>query len=237
MENRFKMLKQFYDLALIEGQGLGTAYEYLAKYRILKPCLENEKTLIYGLPEKYGFSLDILYLLDKSGCEIHVYEDREEKIKQYSKIIEALVKKRFIQKIPLIIDEIKERYDLVLSSEVIQKFDNRKLQDYSMNIKKFSKKAIIFFPNGNNKAHHSLTKLRTYKPESLSNFFSGKVELGFVDMPPFPPGLRVKSNQTHQNLKLLIPLLSSWLFIEQVCPRFVKKRFCHIAYLSIKNKK
>lgn len=231
------MLKKFYNLALIEGEGLGTAYEYLAKRRILKPCFKNEKILVYGLPEKYGFSLDLLYFLDKSDCEIHVYEDRKEKVRQYGKIIKTLLKKRIIRRTPLIIDEIKESYDFVLSSEVIQRFNPKELQSYFLNLKNSSKKAIIFFPNGNNKAHYFLTKLRGYKPESLSRLFYGKVESGFVDMPPFPPGLRVKSDRTHQNLKLLIPLLSLWLFVEQICPRFVKKRFCHIAYLSIENER
>lgn len=230
------MLRGFYHLALIEGEGLGTAYEYLAKHRILKPCFKNEKSLIYGLPEKYGFGLDLLYFLDKSGYEIHVYEDRKEKVRQYSKIIKTLIKIRFIQRTPLIINEIKGCYDLVLSSEVIQRFNPKELQNYFLNIKNSSKRAIIFFPNGNNKAHCHMTKLRAYKPEALSHFFYGKVELGFVDMPPFPPGLSVKSDQRRQNLKLLIPLLSLWSFIEQICPRFVKQHFCHIAYLSIENR-
>lgn len=42
------MLRQFYDLALVEGEGLGTAYEYTAKSEILKSYLKSRKVLVYA---------------------------------------------------------------------------------------------------------------------------------------------------------------------------------------------
>lgn len=226
------MLKKFYRLAVAEGEGLGTAYEYASKYRILKPYLNNKSVLIHGLPEKYGFSLDFLYLFDTLSCEVHVYDERKEKTAVYHELVKRLSKNGIIRTEPKIVDKIKKQYDIILSSEVIQRLDGKKLEEYFTIIKACSKKAVVFFPNGNNKAHCVFTKLRSIKPERVLGFFSEGAKAGFVDMPPFPPGLRVKSSQTRHNLRLLIPLLGLWLLIEKICPIIIKKHFCHIAYIQ-----
>lgn len=227
------MLRQFYSLAIEEGEGLGTAYEYASKLKLLKPFLDSRKVLIYGLPEKYGMSLDFLYILSQHNCDVHVYDERKEKIQQYLQIIDILIKKGIIQRKPQIVNEIREEYDLILSSEVIQRLGKNKLQSYFEDTKKFSKKSLIFFPNANNKSHYFFSKLNSYKPEYVANFFEHDVKTGFADMPPFPPGLSLKSDKQRKNLKWLIFPLRIWLIIEKVCPNPIKKRFCHIAYIQL----
>lgn len=230
------MLRQFYSLALEEGEGLGTAYEYISKLKLLKPYLNSQKILIYGLPEKYGWSLDFLYILSKHNCKVHVYDERKEKIRQYSKIVDTLLKKGIIQRKPKIVKDIKEVYDAIFSSEVIQRLDKNMLQCYFDDIKKFSKKSLIFFPNACNKSHCFFSKLNSYRPENIAKFFEQTVKTGFVDMPPFPPGLSLKSNRKRENLKWLIPLFRAWLFAEKICPNQIKKRFSHIAYVQVGDK-
>lgn len=228
------MLSKLYELALMEEEGLGTAYEYASKYKILKQYLDSKKVLIYGLPEKYGFSLDFLYFLNEHGCEVHVYEEKKEKLDKYCTILQVLEKKGVISRKPLIVDKIREVYDVIFSSEVIQQFDSKRLQEYFNNVKKFSKKAVIFFPNGNNPSHCSLTKLKAYTPEYVSETFKyDQFKTGFVDMPPFPPGLKMKSDKERHGLKLLAYPLFLWLLLESVFPSFIKKRFCHIAYIKV----
>ncbi len=59
-------IKALYALALAEGEGMGTAYEYYAKRLILGRWLAERprpaSILIAGLPQKYGASLDLLLL-------------------------------------------------------------------------------------------------------------------------------------------------------------------------------
>jgi len=228
------MLKQLYELALMEGEGLGTAYEYASKREIIKKYLNSKKVLIYGLPEKYGFSLDFLYFSENSGCEVHVYEKKKEKLKRYCTIIRTLEKKGIIKRKPLIISKIREVYDVIFSSEVIQQLNSKELQEYCKNVTKFSKSAVVFFPNQNNTSHHAITGLKAYTPEEVSRIFGcDNVRTGFVDMPPFPPGLHIKSDKTRRSLKVLAQFLHLPLLIEKISPRFIKKRFCHIAYIAV----
>src|ERR1700752_4107471 len=74
-------IKSLYPLALAEGEGIGTAYEYYAKRRALARWLPKlgrpRKILIAGLPEKYGSSLDFfLVAQDISAGKVVVVDDR-----------------------------------------------------------------------------------------------------------------------------------------------------------------
>ena len=51
-------IAELYPYALAEGEGVGTAYEYFAKRRVVGPLLSrlpaHARVLVAGLPEKYG---------------------------------------------------------------------------------------------------------------------------------------------------------------------------------------
>jgi hypothetical protein len=67
-------------LALAEGEGVGTAYEYFAKRlalgRWLKQVGRPVRMLVAGLPQKYGSSLDFLLLAEELGAEVTVVDER-----------------------------------------------------------------------------------------------------------------------------------------------------------------
>ena len=67
----FRTIKSLYPLALAEGEGVGTAYEYFAKRLVLSSWLAKLPTvrrlIIAGLPEKYGSSLDFLLIAQEMG--------------------------------------------------------------------------------------------------------------------------------------------------------------------------
>ena len=73
-------IKDLYALALAEGEGMGTAYEYYAKRlalgRWLKARPRPASILVAGLPEKYGASLDFLLLAGELGAAVTVVDDR-----------------------------------------------------------------------------------------------------------------------------------------------------------------
>ena len=68
-----RSIKSLYPLALAEGEGVGTAYEYFAKRlhlaRWLKGTKPPQHILIAGLPEKYGASLDFMLLASEVEAE------------------------------------------------------------------------------------------------------------------------------------------------------------------------
>ncbi|MGB9485744.1 MAG: hypothetical protein WCD04_06500, partial [Terriglobia bacterium] len=76
-----RSINSLYPLALAEGEGIGTAYEYYAKRLVLARWLASlrppRRLLIAGLPEKYGSSLDFFLLAqDLAVTEVVVIEDR-----------------------------------------------------------------------------------------------------------------------------------------------------------------
>jgi hypothetical protein len=73
-------VKDLYTLALAEGEGMGTAYEYYVKRMALRRFLDGrprpDSILIAGLPEKYGASLDFVLLGSELGAAAAVVDDR-----------------------------------------------------------------------------------------------------------------------------------------------------------------
>ena len=61
-----RSISSLYPLALAEGEGIGTAYEYYAKRLVLARWLASlrppQRLLIVRLPEKCGKSLDFILL-------------------------------------------------------------------------------------------------------------------------------------------------------------------------------
>jgi hypothetical protein len=143
-------LKYLYSLALLEGEGLGTAYEYFVKLKLLEDCLKKKNiknVLIYGLPEKYGFSLDFIHFCYKNNLNVSLFEKKWVKIKKFKEILSMLNKKNIRTNNLKKIKKIDKKYDLVLSCEVLQSLKESELKEYANNIQKYSKTAIVFVPN------------------------------------------------------------------------------------------
>ena len=67
-------IRELYRYALAEGEGVGTAYEYYAKRRIIAPLVASlprpARIVVVGLPEKYGTSLDFVLVAGQAHAEL-----------------------------------------------------------------------------------------------------------------------------------------------------------------------
>lgn len=204
-----------------EGEGLGTAYEYLTKLNLLEKFVKFKNlqdVLIFGLPEKYGFSSDFIHFCLKKNYKFEIVEDRSDKITCLKKLYPEvkIIKHNLLKFRP------SKKYDLLLSSEVLQRLPNFKLSS----LKKISKYSIVFLPNKFNKMHNKFSKLKGI------DFDKGFVREGYLDMPPFPPGIK-KNNQRVNLSDILLFLLRLYSRIEQIAPVKIKKRLCHIKYFEV----
>lgn len=223
-------IKSFYEIALLEGEGLGTAYEYFQKQRILDNNLKSrlkdkkiKKVLIYGLPKRYGYSLDFFMYCKKIKADVYLYENRKEKINKLFKYLKRLNLSK-----PKIIQKLDTKYDLILSCEVLQNITKEKRIKILSEFKKISKDTFIFVPNKHNQSHNKISRLKSLDKKDFM-FIKEKKE-GFIDMPPFPPGIKRKKKVKS---KLFINILQLYTYLEKYFPKFIKKRFSHIFYIYI----
>jgi len=223
-------MEKLYRIALSEGEGLGTAYEYFVKLKLLNKHLDKEtKTvLIYGLPEKYGFSMDFIYFCDKNNLKLDIIEKREDKIKKLKEILEYLKEKNiFSSKSFETVKQINKKYDLILSSEVLQSLNKEEQKEYVKNVKKYSRKAIIFVPNKDNKLHNKISGLNGFSLMELKEILPDSQSCGYIDIPPFPPGIKKKKPVKN---KSIIKILNLFAYLETFIPFIIKKRTAHICY-------
>jgi hypothetical protein len=87
------------------------------------------------------------------------------------------------------------RVDITLSCEVLQRLDGTSRDTYVNFIKNNTRKYLIFVPNGNNNAHKNVSALRTLHIDELTGIFEETTitDFGYVDCPPNPPGITVRS--------------------------------------------
>ncbi len=206
---------KFHYLAKLEGQGLGTAYEYLAKYRHLRRVLAHlpKTALIYGLPEKYGFSLDLFWFCQQHGIKAHVWDDR---LRKLSRLLD-LVRRAGLEK-PIVLRRPSPAFDVILSCEAMQRHG---FAEY-MGLLEKAPAFLVFAPNIANRSHAGLTGLLGYSPQDFAGY-----RTGYVDIPPFPPGLRARGRVP---AGLLLWALSKWAEIERFIP--FKRRLAHILYVQ-----
>jgi len=241
-------INTLYSLALTEEEGLGTAYEYFVKLKLLSKFVKDKRiknALIYGLPEKYGFSMDFVLFGQINNFNITIIDDRKERIKSFEKIINNLIEKGLLLKRPMIIKlkkltnfKFDKRFDLLVCSEVTQRLSNEEKIGYIRLISKISKYVALFVPNKNNKMHSTLSKLNGLSLDELEGYFN-RVDIlnkGYIDMPPFPPGLK-QSKRKEQINKLFSLLLIVWTRLESLLPKIIKKRIAHICYIIVEYEK
>ncbi len=222
-------IKQLYKIALLEGEGLGTAYEYFVKLRLLNKEFRNSidkqiKTiLIYGLPKKYGFSMDFLIFCRQLGIIPDVYDNRIEKIKNHKQIILEIKNKLDFKIECNYISETNKKYDLILSCEVLQRYSGTQLKEFVNKVEEHSKCYAIFVPNKNNEKHAKVSGLNSFNEDELKNVFNRSGIIGFMDAPPFPPGKRAKKKV---NNELIIKILEVYSWFEWL----INKKNKHIIY-------
>jgi hypothetical protein len=240
-------IKALYPIALAEGEGVGTAYEYVAKARFLRPLSlklgrsgPTGRVLVAGLPEKYGVSLDFALLAERSGAALEIADERPEAIERAARAIEqarrdgwlAHVQTSFRQLGSL--DEVASlpAQDAVVCCEVLQRLPPERRPAFAEALRALAPVGAVFVPNAENGAHLKISGLGGFTLAELAELFRG-ARLAYVDMPPFPPGI-VRSPEQRAKAStgalewLAMRALDAYCAAEPWAPKFVKRRAAHI---------
>lgn len=254
MLNEFSV-KDLYPLALAEGEGMGTAYEYYVKRmalgRFLAGLPRPGKILIAGLPQKYGASLDFLLLASELGAEITIVDERRQAIERVRDSLGALDK---IAGAPTIrppalqivadldsLASIDATFDMAVSSEVLQRLSPQGRERYVHRLSRLAASLALFCPNADNEAHNSRSGLAGLSLSEIGNLLrgcwntAGEFQTAYIDMPPFPPGITRTAEQreeaTSGNFEALVMWgLQRYAHWEQYMPIAIRRRQAHIVY-------
>jgi hypothetical protein len=251
----FRSIKSLYPLALAEGEGVGTAYEYFAKRLVLTRWLAKlprvRRLMIAGLPEKYGCSLDFLLLAQEMlVADVIVVDDRQpalDKIRQSLAAAQAMGELTRVQPHYELVAEMAQLveltagFDLCLGSEVLQRLQGKDRQHYVERLVKLAPALALFAPNGDNPSHTNLSGLSGLgltELRALVGPLGIPADLGYVDMPPFPPGLTrstaQRSRATSGRLEALVMrTLHQFARLEIHFPLEWRRGHAHIVYTLI----
>lgn len=252
----FRSIKSLYPLALAEGEGIGTAYEYFAKRLVLAPWLAKisrpRNLLIAGLPEKYGFSLDFLLLADEMAvAHVVVIDERPRALDQ---IRQSLAAAQAVGELTRVhpdytlvtnmgrLDELNGTFDLCLGCGVLQRLGTVVGRQYVARLAKLATALALFAPN---KLSHTtaeglsglgLTELRV-----LVEPAGEPAHMGYVDMPPWRPGLTRSAPQRHRAASGQIEGLAMWALghyarLHPYLPFAWRRRQSHIVYALIQDR-
>ena len=240
-----------FELATEEGEGFGTAYEYFVKINLLNNLLagrEIRNILIAGLPEKYGFGLDALLFAQLWQSAVFVVDERGEILDKFIKLQSALRTKNLLAIDKMEVNHIGDfgnlkldrHFDIAISCAVVQRIKKEARCNYINQLFDSSDSAIIYAPNKDNNGHLKITGLSSIsKAEALlwcTNLKGHSIrrKIGFIDTPPFPPGVKsnVVSKKTNIGLtKFICGGLEVWHYLDLALPEFFKRRLSHIIYL------
>lgn len=233
-------IKSLYAPALAEGEGVGTAYEYFAKRLVLRRWLKKsdapKRILIAGLPQKYGFSFDFLLLADELGATITVVDDRPERLTQFKQMVQSPVDCVLTANIAHL-TELSSGFDLVVTSEVLQRIAAVDRQLYVNRLRQLAPRAAIFCPNKENKSHVGVSGLDGLMLAELRELVGNgrNIRSGLIDMPPFPPGITRTDDQREQATSGKFEALAMWGLgvyarSERFLPYSIRKTQSHIVY-------
>ena len=247
-------IKSLYPLALAEAEGVGTAYEYFAKRLVLRPWLSGRsirRILIAGLPEKYGSSLDFLLL----AVELNVYDplivdERPAALEKNRKSLAAAQKAgelKQLQPTYQLMNDMGQLYgsvgpqDLCISSEVLQRLPAPGRRGYIESISRVAASIALFAPNADNGHHTSisgLSGLHRDEMQELAKTAGVPKEVGYIDMPPFPPGITRSSDQRSQASSGFMEGFAMWglgvyAHAEHFFPSGWRRTQSHIVYALV----
>ncbi len=250
-------IKSYYALALAEGEGVGTAYEYYAKAGKLGRFLDStggvQTILIAGLPERFGFSMDFFLLAEKLKADVLAIDERSDRIQRAREVVRNLAGKgvvsgtriRFLA-VPEMADfgrcDLHPRqFDLGLSCEVLQRLDASSAR-YLSCLWQSAHNVALFVPNGGNAAHAVHSGLRSLPLRELLQacrlgWKNARIrDSGCLDMPPFPPGITRSQEKRDRAAdspvdNLAMRLLEVCCSAEKLWPGSVRSKHAHIAYV------
>jgi hypothetical protein len=237
-----------YPYALAEGEGVGTAYEYVAKARVVRRLIaglrRGGRVLVAGLPEKYGTSLDFAILAHKIAAELHVADDRAAAIDRARCAIESMqaagrltglqVSYRRVDALAAV--SSGGPHDLVLSCEVLQRVAPAARIGFARALRAAAPRGAVFVPNAENGSHLEISGLAGLSLRGARALFEG-ARSGYVDMPPFPPGIARSPEQrarasTGWAEAAAMRMLDVYCATERAVPGAVKRHFAHIVWVT-----
>lgn len=242
-------IKSLYGLALAEEEGVGTAYEYYAKRLVLDRWLEGkkppERILIAGLPEKYGTSLDFVQLGRELKAQITIIDDRPDALEKSARCLaqardqgwfpDLIVETKLVSGLGELA-ELSSRFDLALSSEVLQRIPAGSRPGYLSRLGALATMVALFCPNADNSAHTNISGLSGLRLEELAALSADlKATVGYIDMPPFPPGITRSDEQREQatsgRMEAAVMFgLNYYARLERFLPQALRKGQSHIVY-------
>jgi len=246
-----RSIKSLYKLALAEGEGVGTAYEYFAKRLVLRRWLagarQPKRVLLPGLPEKYGSSLDFFLLAKElEAAQLVAIDDRPAAVEKAR--ANLLAAQRIGELTGLtaefalvsdlgILNELNG-FDLCLSSEVIQRLGAEKRKSYIQGLKGSASAFALFTPNGNNPSHTNISGLSGLRLDELQSLMSSTAtpaKMGYIDMPPFPPGITRSAEQRTEAAGGRLEAIAMWGLgyharLEPYFPGSWRQHRSHIVY-------
>lgn len=241
-------IKELYVPALAEGEGVGTAYEYFAKRLVLARWLKNKPkpvhVLIAGLPEKYGSSLDFLQLVQEFGAAVTIVDERPSALQKLQNSLAAAQEAGWLTAVsPQLISlthladlsPIDEVFDLCLGSEGLQRLDADDRPDYVRHVRRLARRAALFAPNGDNMAHTNISGLAGVTLGEMQQLVGAQAKTGYIDMPPFPPGITRSEDQREQATSGTMEAIAMWGLgyyarLEHFLPTAVRRKQSHIVY-------
>ncbi|HRQ37538.1 MAG TPA: hypothetical protein PLD25_06460 [Chloroflexota bacterium] len=232
-------IKSLYTLALAEGEGVGTAYEYFAKRLVLRPWLPTlspiKRLLIAGLPEKYGSSLDYLLLAQELGATAVIADDRPTFLQKFQESLHKAQQMGWLTAVqPELLRvqnmaemaEVSGPFDLAISNEVLQRLSATDRPVYGQRQVELATAVANFCPNAANPDHAAHSGLTTLHLPDLLTLFTPSTpspphpltpsplhlvtHSGFIDMPPFPTGVSRSEEQRAQAESGAFEALAMW---------------------------
>lgn len=246
-------IKSLYTLALAEGEGVGTAYEYFAKRLVLRPFLKKQSSikriLVAGLPQKYGSSLDHLLLAEELGAEVVVVDERAEALEKLNQSLASAREMGWLtavnpQCVPVEklsdLSSVSGQFDLAISNEVLQRLPENERENYVQVQADLATAVAIFCPNAQNPdhaAHSGLATLHLHELQSLiTQLLNDPItRSGYIDMPPFPTGVVRSEEQRAQASSGKFEAFAMWGLghfarFERLIPGSIRHQKSHIIY-------
>jgi hypothetical protein len=174
-----------YPLALLEEQGMGTAYEYYSKLRVMQATFARfgypRNMVVLGLPEKHGYDLDFVlaaHQLRSAGVlgPLTVCDDRSEVLEALAQTLEALPDREMGAEVQLVqlesltdwhavgrsLASVRQQrpIDWLVSTAAVQRLTDDEIAIYLQNARQTASFALLFIPNSGNRAHLTLSGLR-----------------------------------------------------------------------------
>lgn len=246
-----RSIKSLYPLALAEGEGVGTAYEYVAKRQVLRRFLRERPAgtlLVAGLPEIYGSSLDYFLLAHELGLRLLVVDDQPDLLTKAEK---ALRQAQTLGHLVGLSPTFQQTPDLaglagveaacgwVICNEVLQRFEPADRERYVERCATLAPVVTLFAPNGDNSAHTTQSGLAGLSLAELaapsSRYAKESLTTGYCDMPPFPPGVTRSAEQREQAESGWIEAFAMWglgryAALERFFPAGWQRQRAHIVY-------